>query len=278
MKIKRNEDVSDLDIDKILIETYDLGFLLDQIKDNKFHGIYFLSVIDALRFIPQFNEAVKQVREHLLIDPQFIQNKLENLIGRNKFQNYLTESKHISKAIEFPLNEESKLINKEITDWKRKQFPSLPQQVTRIRLKILGNAAHNWQEAIEDYVLFEKISPVPLVYRRHGPEINVKQDDKTREHYIEIKIYADTDMRYLPKISRWKTIQKALPTYCDPNEWDESLVISRFMQYVLRRHLQLTQKQTLEWLKKHNLTFPDYQHTSQELKRFEDLFISTHRK
>ena len=276
MKIKKNENVSDLDIDKVLVEKYDLGFLLNQINNKKI--LLTPSIVDVLRFIPQFNEAVKQIRKDLQIDPQSIQDRLGTLIGRSKFQNYLTELKQIARAIEFPLTKESKPINKEITDWKRNEFPLLPQKVANIRLKILGKVSHISQEAIEDYILFEKIGVVPVIYKRQVPEMKVKQDRETREHYIEIKIYADTDMSRLPKTNQWKNIQKALPAYFDPKEWDESLLISRFMQYVLRRHLQLTQIQTLEWLKSHNLTFPDYQHASQELKRFEDLFMSTNRK
>lgn len=278
MKIKKNEDVSDLDIDKVLVEKYDLGFLLDQVKDNKFRGMYFLSVVDVLRFIPKFNEAVKQIRGDLQIDPQAIRDKLDNLIGKSKFQNYLTELKQIARGIDFPLSEESSGVIDQIKDWKRKEFPFLPQKVTGVRIKVLGKTPHSWQESIEDFILFEKISSMPIIYRRSGPEINVKLDDKTREHYIEIKIYSDTDMRYLPKTNKWKNILKALPAYYDPTEWDESLTISRFMQYVLRRHLKLTQKQALEWLKSHNLTTPDYQHVSQEIRRFENLFMSTNRK
>lgn len=278
MKMKKNEDVSDVDIDKVLIEKYDLGFLLDQIKTKKTRGFYLLSVVDVLRFFPQFNEATKQIRNELQIDPQSIQNKLGILIGRDKFQNYLIELKRIARAIDFPLNKESKIIFDQIEDWKRKEFPSLPKKVADIRLEILGKVPHTWQEAIEDYILFEKISPVPIIYRRHGADMSVKQDDKTREHYIEIKIYADTDIRYLPKISQWKKIQKSLPGYCYPTKWDEDLEITRFMIYVLIRHLKLTQKETLEWLEKHNLITPDYQHVSQELKRYEEHFLSTHHK
>lgn len=276
MTIKKNEDVDDLDVDKILTEKYDLGFLLDQIKNKKI--LLTPSIVDVLRFIPQFNEVVKQIREDLQIDPQAIQDKLGILIGRSKFQNYLTELKQIARAIDFPLNEESNGTVYQIKDWKRKEFPSLSLKVADIRLKVLGKAPHTWQEAIEDYILFEQISVVPIIYRRHHPEINAKQDDKTREHYIEIKIYADTDVRYLPKISQLKKIQQLLPAYCNPEEWDENLIIARFMQYVLRRHLKLTQKQALEWLGKHNLRTPDYQHASQEIKRFEDIFIATNRK
>lgn len=278
MKIKKNEDVDDLDVDKILTEKCDLGFLLDQIKNNKYHGVYFLSIVDVLRFIPKFNEVIKQIREDLQIDPQAIQDKLGILIGRSKFQNYLTELKQIARAINFPLNEESNGIIDQIKDWKRKEFPSLPQKVVDIRLKVLGKAPHTWQEVIEDYILFEKISSTPLIYRRPAPEVSVKKDSKTSESYLEIKIYSDTDISILQKISWWKKIQKSLPAYCNPNEWDEKLIITRFMQYVLRTHLKLTQEQTLKWLEENNLIIPDYQHASQEIRRFENLFMSTNRK
>ncbi len=283
MKIKKNEDVSDLDIDKVLTEKYDLGFLLDQIKNKNIYKFLSLPIIDVLRFFPQFGESIKRIREELDINPETIREDLSKQIGIESFQNFALDSKSLVRGIfsvstqlidSYDYNE----VTTKITDWKRKRFPLLPKKVASIRLKVFGKVPHAWQVAIEDYILFEKISAVPIIYRRPSAEIKAKVNNATSEPYIEVKIYADTDIESLPKISWWKKVQKLLPAYCDPREWDENMVITRFMQYVLRRHLKLTQKQTLEWIKKHNLIAPDYQHASQELRRFEELFMSTRRK
>ncbi len=277
MKIQ-NVDVSNLDIDKILSEKYDLGFLLNQIRNKKILGIFSPSVIDALRFLPQFNEAVIEARDGLSIDPQKVKQNLYILIGRRRFLEHLMDSKKIARGTFVLPNKDWENIASRIRNWKKKEFPTLPKVVSNIRLKKLGKAPHVWQEVIEDYILFEKMNPTTLIYRKQGAEINVKQDDKTQEHYIEIKIYADTDIRYLPKISQWKKIQKSLPGYYNPKELDENLVVTRFLLYVLRRHVKLNQNQALDWLESHDLTRPDYQHSSQELSRFEKLFLSIPRK
>jgi|GEM_PF-3864477 len=281
MKMKKNEDVSDLDIDKILTEKYDLGFLLDQIKNKKTRSMFPPSVIDALRFIPQFNDSVDEIKTDLQIDPIIIKQQLYELIDRPKFIEYLISSKKIARAIYVPLDELDKKSNvnsDQIKEWKSRKFPSLSQKVANIRLKVLGKAPHTWQEAIEDYILFDKISPIPIIYRKPRPEINIKQDDKTQEQYVEVRIYADTDIRKFPNVNQWKKIQKLLPAYYDSDKWKDELVVTRFIQYVLRTHLKLTQKQIVKWLQRHNLITPDYQHISQEVARFEALFISTSSK
>ena len=282
MKMKKNENVSDLDIDKILTEKYDLGFLLDQIKNKNNHHTYWLPIVDVLRFIPQFNETVEQIRNCLQINTTVINKNLCQLYGIDDFLQFLTISKDIGRGINFPDPDDIKIkwpsISTEIYDWKQRNYPTLSVKVTTLRLKVLGKAPHTWQEAIEDYILFEKISSTPLIYRRSIPEVSVKKDSKTSESYLEIKIYSDTDISILQKISWWKKIQKTLPAYTDPREWDEQLLLSRFLQYVLRKHLKLTQKETSEWLNGNNLPQLDNQYSSQEVARFERLFTSTPRK
>lgn len=279
MEMENEDDISKLDIEKTLKEKYDLGFLLDQIKDKKNRSFYSLSIIDVLRFIPKFNEAINLIREDLHINPQAIKSELGNLIGKSKFLNYITTSKQIARGLGYPPpNKEWEIVSNKIKAWKKRGFSSLPKRVADVRLKVLGKIPHAWQEAIEDYILFEKISSIPIIYRRPGVEVCAKEDTKTSEPYIEIKIYADTDIRLLRRINWWKNVQKLLPSYTNPKRWDEYLVLSRFLQYVLRKHLKLTQNQALEWLKKNDLIAPDSPHSSQELSRFEELLISTSSK
>jgi len=279
MNMKKHEDLTKSEIDRILIEEYDLGFLLEQIRDRKKHGLYWLSISDVLRFIPQFNESVNQLRKELRINPVIIRNDLCQLLGRDNFWRFITISKEIGRGISFPLSNKKwwSSISKQIIDWKKRNYPTLSFKVAILRLRVLDNTPHAWQEAIEDFILFEKISSTALIYRRSAPKLDVKHDKETYEPYIEIKVYADTDIRILQKISWWKEMQKELRGYCDPREWDqhEWLVLTRFLQYILRKHLKVSQRQTLEWLKARNLNTPDYQHSSQEVRRFEELFMST---
>jgi len=278
MNIKKNENVSDFDIDKILTEKYDLGFLLEQIKNNKYEGVYFLSIIDVLRFIPQFNESVKQIRNGLQINPTVINKNLCQLYGKDHFLQFITISKEIGRGINFPNPDDIDLssISDKINDWKQSYYPTLSAKVATLRLKTLGKAPHTWQESIEDYILFEKISSVPLIFRKSLPDMTIKNDLRTQEPHIEIKVYADSDVSIFQKTNQWKKIKKTLPAYFEPNELDERLILTRFMQFILRKHLKLNQHHTLKWLERHKLfNRPDYEHSSQEVKRFEGLFIST---
>ncbi len=280
--MKKNENLTVSEIDRILIEKYDLGFLLEQVRDKKKRSLYWLSISDVLRFIPQFNESVKQLRKELRINPVTIKNDLCQLIGRDNFLRFITISKEIGRGINFPSPDDKSWssISNRIIDWKKRNFPTLSSKVGILRLRVLNNTPHTWQEAMEDFILFEKISSTALIYRRSAPEVSIEHDKETLEPYIEIKVYADTDIKILQKFSWWKKIQKELRGYCDPGEWDQHgyLVLTRFLQYVLRKHLKLTQNQTLDWLKTKNFNTPKYEHVSQEVSRFEELFISSSHK
>lgn len=280
MKMKNGMDLSTSEIKDILIKQYDLGFLFDQIKDKTFHKAYFLPVIDVLRFFPQFNNAFNKIRRGLKVDVEKNCLTLSNLIGNSKFQKYITELKNIARGIDFPLpdKKEVKYIHNQIDNWKNINYPDIHKTVADIRLKTFGKLPVAWQEPIENYILYGQISPIHIIYRRSIPETQIKKDKNTGQPYIEIKIYPDTDISVLHKHSWWKKTQKLFPDYYDPSDWDEIVIITRFIQFVLRRHLKLSQKRTLEWLEEHKLIIPDYQHASQEVSRLENIFMSTKSK
>jgi len=275
-----SKDLSSSEIKDILVKQYDLGFLFNQIKDKTFRKAYYLPVIDVLRFFPQFNIEVNKIRSDLKIVILKNNHDLSKLIGKRKFQEYIAELKNIARGIDFPLSDSKKAeyIQSQINKWKKLNYPNINKVVTDIRLITFGKLPSEWQEAIENYILFNQISPIHIIYRRSIPKTQVKKDKNTGQSYIEIKIYPDTDIGVLHKHSWWKKVQKVFPDYYDPSDWDQVTIITRFIQYVLRRHLRLSQKRTLEWLEEYKLIIPDYQHASQEVSRFEKIFLSTKSK
>jgi hypothetical protein len=272
--MKLNENIKLENVESVLRNKYDLGFLLDQINNKESKDNYFLPVTDVLRLFPEYMEAVKVIRDRLKINPVEVRNELSSLIGEVMFSNYLKTSIQIARGIHFPFpNNEWGDISNKIKDWKYKTYPQLSNLVGEVRLKNLGNLPHSLQDDIENYILFEEIRPTSLVYRRPVPEISVKRDPSSLDHYLEIRIYADTDVRRLPSVNDLRKFQKNLPGYYNPQKWDEEILLTRFLIYVLSTKLKLTQNKITTWLKNNKYRYvPDYEHISQEKNRFERIF------
>lgn len=262
--------LSSHDIDKVLTDKCDLGYLLDQIANKNIN--FTPPVADVLRFVPKFADKVKEIRNTLKIDQPLVRKTLSSLVGKASFDRYVSDTQNIARGIYPPLNQDWELINLQIMAWKKETFPLLASKVGNLRLKTLGKAPYIWQEAIEDYILFDLINPTPALYRQRGPQVSLKFDDETQEQYIEMRIYADTDPKFIPTYRQLKKMQKTLPGYLDPSVLNPNIFVARFMQYVLKKHLMLDQQTITEWLEMNNFVAPDYEHTSQEIKRFESLF------
>lgn len=266
MKIDNN-----IDIDSYLRNDCDLGYLLDYLSQRKANrDTYWLPIIDVLRLVPEFEAEVIKIRNDLKIDPQKNIKQLERIIGKD---NILEERKQIARGLKLlDLDDKTwNLVDTQIQISTRKHSPELIKRVSKIKLPIFDKFQPPWHEAIESYILFEIIHITPLIFRRQTPEIQGKIDSKTREPYVEMRIYANTDISVLRKINWWKKIQKSLPNYLNVEKWNKDTILKGFLRYVLRERTGLPNKRIDEWLKRKKFDVDDYQYASQELNRFKAL-------
>lgn len=269
MKIKI--DSSNGDIDNYLRNNCDLGYLLDYLNQRKTNrDVYWLPITDVLRLIPEFEVEVQKVRNDLKIDPQKNLKWLENIVGR---KNLLEEMRQIARGLKLlDLNDKMwNIVGTQIRILTRRYLPELTKRINKIRVSFLGKLQPSWHEAIERYILFEVIHTTPFIFRRPMPEIQGRIDPKTKEPYVEMRIYADTDISVLRRRDWWRKIQKSLPNYINLEKWDEDTVLKRFLHYVLRKHARYPHKRIYEWLDEKNFIIGELQHAGQEVSRFEIL-------
>lgn len=262
--------LSPKEIDNILKTKFDLDFLLNQISGKNI--LFGPSVIDVLRFVPKFAKAITSIRIDLKINQSKIKDTLRRIVGVEDFDNYIVDCRNIARAIDFPLSQSWSNVNLKIEAWKVDNFPGLISRVSQLRLVTLGNAPHSWQKAIEDYILFDLISPIPALYRREGVGLEIRRDEVTNDSYIEIRIYADTNPKLLPSRRDLVWLQKSLRGYANPSDLEVKIFVSRFAQFILKNTLKLDRSSIEDWLNDKNFDVPDYEHESQEIKRFMSLF------
>lgn len=259
------------DIDFFLRNECDLGYLLDYLNQRKTaRDPYWLPVIDVLRFFPEFEIEVVKIRKELKIYPQKNVKCLESSIG---IKNFLKKGKQISRGLRLAKlkSKKSALVNKHIKKLVEQYSPELTKRASKIRLSIFGKLQPFSQNAIERYILLGVIDIAPLIFRRSTPEIKVKTNPKTKELYVEMRIYANTNISDLKRIKWWKKIQQLLPNYIYLEKWDEDTILKRFFHYILRTKAGLQHKRIYEWLKEKGFITTQYQYASQELDRFEKL-------
>ena len=262
------------DIDHFLRKECDFGHLLDYLNQRKkIRDPYWLPIIDVLRLIPEFDDAIQGIKKELKIEPQENIKKLENLVGKAIAQKYIRESKNVARGLMLPKTSVNqwKRINKNMSRIADEFSPQLTKQISKIRLFLFGKLQPLWHSAIEKYILFEIIDTTPFIFRRPLPEIKTKVDPKTNETYLEMRIYADTNISVLRRVSWWKKMQKLLPNYISLEKWDKDIVLKRFLHYILKKRLDLKHKIIYDWLEEKEFTITDYCYASQEMKRFEIL-------
>jgi len=147
----------------------------------------------------------------------------------------------------------------------------LEKKISQIKMKTFGKLQPLWRLPIKKYLLFNIIDPTPFIFRRPLPKIKAKTDSKG-ETYLEIRIYADTNISEFKRIGWWKKYQKILPDFLNLENWDYDTLLQRFFHYILRKRLKLNHKQIDEWLvKKGFTTLIDDCYGSQQVNRFEKL-------
>lgn len=268
-------------IDNLLRKKFDLGFLLDAVeKQKEAHEkpfIYWLPIVDLLRFIPDFEKEVKRFREKNKISPPKLNKELKNLLGKEKYLLYIHNHKKFARGLALlGISEVERKgwleIKNKIETWEMKKFPTILKEVGMLRLLVFEKLPSVWHEAIKDYILYNKIDISLVAFRKSTPKTNIKVEAKTLEPYIELRVYTNTNLAVFKKIDWLRKMQKQLPNYFDPDKFDEETLLRRFFYFVIRKHLGLDHKRANEWLREKGLREFDYQYASQEIERFLKLF------
>jgi len=269
--MKMNKD----EIESYLKENCDLEHLVKYLDRRKSHknAYYFLPVIDVLRLMPEFQKEMEKIRKDLKIDPKVNIKKMEALLGKKTVQNFIKESKFIARGLKLlPINDKQwGKIHKTMDKIDKNLSPSLDKKISQIKTKTFGKIQPVWHQSIRKYLLFNLLDITPLIFKRQMPIVKGKTDSKG-EAYIELRIYADTDISVLKRISWWKKYQTLLPNYLNFGKWDEDTLLKRFLHYLLRKRLNLSHKQINDWLKEKGfISATENYYGSQEVKRFETL-------
>lgn len=237
----KDEDVKNIEaIDNLLRGKFDLGFLLDVVEKHKGANeksfIYWLPIVDILRFIPDFENEVKRIREKYHISPSKLNEELQNLLGKEKYLLYIHRSKEFARGLDL-LNldklEEWTEIEVKIEAWVTKNFPTISKEVGKLRLDTLKKLPLVWHKAINDYILFNKTSISPVLFKKPIPKISNQVEPETLEPYIEVRVYANTDLTVFKKIGWLTKMQKSLPDYFNQEKFDEKVLLRRFFYFVI---------------------------------------------
>jgi len=273
----KNEDVEK--IDSVLQNKHDLGFLLDYLENRKiaYNEPCWLSAVDVLRFIPEFNEEVKRIRIKYQIDPKQLNEDLSKLLGKSVYSKHLAKSQKFARGLYYPdlkTADAMRTVDKKIAAWEQKKFRTLSHEIGKLRIVKLGKLSGIWHEAIKNYILYNKITISLITYRKGFPKTKVCVDSDTLEPYIEIKVYSHTNIGSFKK-RRWlEKMQKKLPNYSNPNKQITETFLNRFLYFVLKKHVGITHKDIQMWMKAKGLWGFEQNKSSREIRRLLERFIA----
>lgn len=260
-----------------------LGDLIEAKENNRYP---ILLITDILGFIPEIEAEIEKVRKRFGIDPKKVFEELESCIGRDDLKRFLRPVDDIRKGKLTPLSklngERSSAIESKIENWEKKNFPKLSGEVGKLRFYSSNILPLSWHRAIKDHILYGRSFRIsPVVFRKQTPEIKVSVDSKTAEPYLELRIYADTNLDFLKNIKNLKGLQKKLPNYYDPDRLSESTLLRRFLYFVIRKHLGFKHEDANNWLEGKGFGVDDgsgvidFEHGSREITRFLKTFQKT---
>lgn len=164
--------------------------------------------VDALEWLalyPEFNDGVHKVRIDLKIDVQDWNQRAKNLLGEDLYEHYTTfpvnyrlneivddwDYSHLLSA-----KEEYLKAIKILDEWTRDYPLGLDKQIHWLRMDACGHVPGHWHGALKRYVLFDVREVIDALQRNNFPEVSVKTDSVTGDEYIELKIYAGTDLSF----------------------------------------------------------------------------------
>ena len=108
---------------------------------------------------------------------------------------------------------------------------------------------------------------------KENPEINLKFDKATSSHYLEVRIYGNSNLEYLKHL---KKFQKVLPEYLSIDKRINKTYFRRWLYRFLTKR-GYKHEETKGILEAYELKPIDYNHASREIERFEN-FLNKIRK
>lgn len=257
-------------------------------NDIYFQAGSYIPLIDMLCFVPKFREEIEALRKNLEVEPEKIVANVIREIGADKWRFYKRNTefhKHTMSKEELD-SENYEEIEKTLRAYEKEKFPNLKKMVAGLRYRKVKGLAEVWQRAIEQHVLYDLVSAVTyFFYRRErtleSPQIKLKLNHERLEPYLEMQVYANTDLTFFKKVSNIKELQKLLPTYKNVGAFDEKKSTLRFWYFLLREHLGLSHELATVWLEEKGFDpeeIPDESHAGQCIHRFLNLFGKTPKK
>ncbi len=237
-----------------------------------------LRAVDLLRTIPAFETRVKRIRERHGIEPSMIKKELERHLGAREFTAFTKiEYPDWSGLLEWPSisNENLKRLRHKKKQWEHKKFPFIGKEISRLRLAHLGKIPLDWSNSIVNYILYDQISYHPFLSRATSrmPEISIEKDAESQEPFVSLKIYGNTDLGIFCHKRALEKIQKLLPTYQLVNRKIYDTTYRRWVYYFARKKAGMKHNEANALLINFGFAKIDYQYASQEMKRFENLFV-----
>lgn len=262
----------DTDIDLFLIEK-GLGYILKYLEKKTVNGSLLLPAIDVLRMVPEFEKAVASIREKRKIDWRKNVGKIEEKFGKENFSKYIIDLNNLVWMKDLPINNNFISTGRYLSKFKNRYFPDLSKDIYRVKRSTGLKIQLVWYNDIEIYILFNIGGFAPFVFNRPLPIISVRSDKRTKELYVEMRIFSDSDISDFRKKVWGNLFSEVFPDRIEQERLDGENNLRRFLHYVLKVSGGYRHKEIYEWLSKKGFGFDagDYPHASQEIDRFIDM-------
>ena len=268
MKMKRDVDI------ELFLSNLGLGYVVNYLNNRKSNTEPFiLPVIDILRLDPNIEKEINIVRGSLNINWEDNIKNIKKKFGKENFNNYLKDLGKVVWREDLPINNNFTSIGKYLMEFVNTHYPGISKEVNKIKNSSASKIQSTWYEDIEIYIVFNICRFTPFIFSRPTPTVKVRHDKKTKEKYLEIKIFSDTSLFGLNRNVWSNIIKEAFPERIGQERIDEDNNLKRFLHYVLRIRGNYSHNEIYRWLNKKGFIFDegDYSHASQEIKRFREI-------
>lgn len=255
---------------------------------------YFLTALDLLRALPNFEKAVEEVRRSYGIKPSQLTRELRRVVPNQNLRdmaracdsadgfNERPYHRHVAMVQALGSSPKPILSNIEtvmaaqskIHEFEKDKFPDLDKHIGKLRLFDIGRVPVSWHSLLKKYVLYGENSLYPFKPYKGAlsPQLKPRVDQLTLEPYIEIRIYADTDLGRPTDLHRWaRVLQKALPTSPSILNQNQTAIMQAWVYYTLTQRQGLSRKEANRVLVSYGLKTVALGRESRILQRFRQL-------
>ncbi len=262
-------EVTEIDM---FLDNHGFGYLLNYLNNRKRgDDPYMLPAVDVLRMVPEFEKKICAIRDRFHINCEENIKMVEIQIGKEKLNRYFQDLVKIIWMKDLPINSNFISVKNSLKVFGDKYYQKLSDEINKINRDLTINIQPTWYQDIEIYILFNICGYTPFVFRKPSPEINMHIDKKTKEKYVELKIFSDTNLKFINGKSRRDIFSRYFPNYINQDKVDSENNLRRFLHYILRVNGKFSHGKIYEWLEEAGFNVGEYSYASQEVKRFRDM-------